>query len=95
MNQPSMAPSMIDIGPPENVRQINNITQPTRTNVQTYLPLSSIPSVQNEMQSEFNSFALLFIVSDDSGSLKTNEITEKPLTRAHLNTNLAYVLELE
>jgi len=36
----------------------------------------------------------LFHVSDASGSIQTTEITERPLTRAHLNDSDSYILEL-
>ena len=36
----------------------------------------------------------LFHVSDDSGSVVTTEVTERPLTRAHLNDSDSYILEL-
>ena len=36
----------------------------------------------------------LYHISDASGSLVTTEVTERPLTRAHLNDNDSYILEL-
>ena len=36
----------------------------------------------------------LWHISDDSGSIVTTEVTERPLTRAHLNDSDSYILEL-
>lgn len=36
----------------------------------------------------------LYHVSDDTGSVVTTEVTERPLTRAHLNDSDSYILEL-
>ena len=36
----------------------------------------------------------LFHISDDSGSVVTTEITERPLKKAHLSTDDSYILEL-
>ena len=36
----------------------------------------------------------LWHVSDDSGAIVTTEVTERPLTRAHLNDSDSYILEL-
>ena len=36
----------------------------------------------------------LFHISDDSGSMVTTEVTERPLKKSHLNTGDSYILEL-
>ena len=61
-------------------------------------PESIRPAVPDEVpdnatEAELMKYAL-YHISDASGSLVTTEVTERPLTRAHLNDNDSYILEL-
>lgn len=55
-----------------------------------------LPKVEEEVSKEVaTNFATLYRITDATGTLQTEEITQRPFKRSHLNSLDAFILELE